>query len=90
MTVGSGHAILEFDSEGDGIIVNGTDIMNSNSAGKIVDFKIRPLKTITMRNELMVRDTGVVRDAGLRPIQSGSVPPCSSLFSDCWQTMNPQ
>lgn len=46
--VGDHDAVLEFETEMDGIKVNGVDMIKWNDAGKIVDFKvmIRPLKAI--------------------------------------------
>lgn len=46
--VGPSDAMLEFETEIDGIAVNGVDILRWNDAGKIVEFKvmIRPLKAI--------------------------------------------
>lgn len=46
--VGSHDAVLEFETEIDGIHVNGVDMIRWNDAGKIVEFKvmIRPLKAI--------------------------------------------
>ena len=46
--VGPSDAVLEFETEIDGVIVNGVDMMRWNDAGLIVDFKvmIRPLKAI--------------------------------------------
>ena len=46
--VGENDAVLEFETEVDGIFVNGVDMIRWNDEGKIVDFKvmIRPLKAI--------------------------------------------
>lgn len=46
--VGDHDAVLEFETEMDGIFVNGVDMIRWNDEGKIVDFKvmIRPLKAI--------------------------------------------
>ena len=46
--VGTHDAVLEFETEIDGIQVNGVDMITWNEEGKIVDFKvmIRPLKAI--------------------------------------------
>lgn len=43
--VGGSDAMLEFETELDGILVNGVDIIKWNAAGRIVEFKvmIRPL-----------------------------------------------
>lgn len=45
---GPNDAMLEFETEIDGIAVNGVDIIQWNDAGKIVEFKVmlRPLKAI--------------------------------------------
>ncbi len=54
--VASGHdAVLEFQVEIDGIIVNGVDMITWNDAGQIVDFKvlIRPLKAIQLIHQKM-------------------------------------
>jgi hypothetical protein len=46
--VDSNQAVLEFQSELDGIQINGVDIIRWNDAGQIEDFKVmvRPLKAI--------------------------------------------
>ena len=46
--IGERDAVLEFETEMDGIHVNGVDMIAFDDAGKIVDFKvmIRPLKAI--------------------------------------------
>ncbi|MEE8165768.1 MAG: nuclear transport factor 2 family protein [Myxococcota bacterium] len=46
--VGEKDAVLEFQTEIDGITVNGVDMIRWNDDGKIIDFKvmIRPLKAI--------------------------------------------
>ena len=46
--VGASDAMLEFETEIDGVQVNGVDIIRWNEAGRIVEFKvmIRPLKAI--------------------------------------------
>jgi hypothetical protein len=48
--VGDSDAMLEFETEIDGILVNGVDLIRWNDAGQIVDFKvmIRPLKAINL------------------------------------------
>lgn len=53
--VGASDAMLEFETEIDGIVVNGVDIIKWNAAGKIVEFKvmIRPLKAMTIIHERM-------------------------------------
>lgn len=53
--VGPSDAMLEFESEIDGIAVNGVDIIRWNASGKVVEFKvmIRPLKAINIVHERM-------------------------------------
>jgi SnoaL-like domain len=53
--VGQSDAMLEFETEIDGILVNGVDIIKWNGAGEIVEFKvmIRPLKAINLIHERM-------------------------------------
>lgn len=53
--VGPSDAMLEFETEIDGILVNGVDIIKWNPTGKIVEFKVmvRPLKAITIIHERM-------------------------------------
>lgn len=53
--VGASDAMLEFETEIDGILVNGVDLIKWNSAGQIVDFKvmIRPLKAINLIHQRM-------------------------------------
>lgn len=49
------HAVLEFEVEHDGILVNGIDMITWNEAGKISEFKvmIRPLKAINLIHQQM-------------------------------------
>ena len=53
--VGPGDAMLEFETEIDGVLVNGVDIIKWNEAGRIVEFKVmlRPLKAINLIHERM-------------------------------------
>jgi len=53
--VGPTDAMLEFETEIDGITVNGVDLIRWNDAGQIVDFKvmIRPLKAINLIHQRM-------------------------------------
>lgn len=53
--VGPADAMLEFETEIDGTIVNGVDIIKWNDAGQIIEFKvmIRPLKAINLIHERM-------------------------------------
>ena len=48
--VGDSDAMLEFETEIDGIMVNGVDMIRWNDSGQIVDFKVmlRPLKAINL------------------------------------------
>ena len=48
--VGENDAVLEFETEIDGIAVNGVDMIKWNDEGKIVEFKVmvRPLKAINL------------------------------------------
>ena len=53
--IGTSDAMLEFETEIDGVLVNGVDIIKWNEAGKVVEFKvmIRPLKAIALIHERM-------------------------------------
>jgi hypothetical protein len=53
--VGASDAMLEFETEIDGIRVNGVDIIKWNDAGQIVEFKVmlRPLKAIHLIHQRM-------------------------------------
>ena len=53
--VGNGDAMLEFETELDGIVVNGVDILRWNADGRVTEFKVmlRPLKAITLIHERM-------------------------------------
>lgn len=48
-------AMLEFETEIDGVMVNGVDIIKWNDAGRIVEFKVmlRPLKAINLVHQRM-------------------------------------
>lgn len=52
---GEWDAMLEFETEIDGVLVNGVDLIRWNEAGQIVDFKvmIRPLKAINLIHQRM-------------------------------------
>ncbi len=52
---GSHDAMLEFETEIDGVLVNGVDIIKWNDAQQIVDFKVmlRPLKGINVIHQKM-------------------------------------
>ena len=49
------HAVLEFVTEIDGIVVNGADMISWGADGRITDFKvmIRPLKAINLIHRMM-------------------------------------
>jgi hypothetical protein len=53
--IGTSDAMLEFETELDGIVVNGVDLIRWNDAGQIVDFKVmvRPLKAINLIHQRM-------------------------------------
>jgi SnoaL-like domain len=53
--VSDDHAVLEFECEVDGILVNGVDIMTFDANGKISEFKVmvRPLKAINLLHAKM-------------------------------------
>jgi hypothetical protein len=53
--VGDRDAVLEFETEIDGIIVNGVDMIKWNDDGKIVEFKVmlRPLRAINLIHQKM-------------------------------------
>ncbi|MGQ0799641.1 MAG: nuclear transport factor 2 family protein [Pseudomarimonas sp.] len=53
--VGPADAMLEFETEVDGVLVNGVDLITWNDAGQIVEFKVmlRPLKAITVIHQKM-------------------------------------
>lgn len=52
---GQGQAVLEFEVELQGILVNGVDMMRWNDAGLITEFKvmIRPLKAVSLIHQNM-------------------------------------
>lgn len=52
---GERDAVLEFETEIDGITVNGVDMIKWNADGKIVEFKVmvRPLKAINLIHQKM-------------------------------------
>ena len=53
--VGASDAMLEFETEIDGVMVNGVDLIKWNDAGQIVEFKVmvRPLKAINLIQQRM-------------------------------------
>lgn len=54
-TVGLSNAVLEFETEIDGVLVNGVDLITWNDVGQIIEFKvmIRPLKAINVIGQRM-------------------------------------
>lgn len=53
--IGASDAMLEFETEIDGIQVNGVDLIKWNDAGQITEFKvmIRPLKAVNIIHQRM-------------------------------------
>lgn len=53
--VGSHEAMLEFETEIEGVLVNGVDLIRWNAEGRIVEFKVmlRPLKAIQLIHQKM-------------------------------------
>ena len=53
--VGPSDAMLEFETEIDGVLVNGVDIIKWNDAQQIIEFKVmlRPLKAVNLIHERM-------------------------------------
>lgn len=53
--VGANDAALEFETEIDGIYVNGIDLLKWNDAGQVIEFKVmlRPLKAIQLVQQKM-------------------------------------
>ena len=53
--VGARDAMLEFETQIDGIVVNGVDLLRWDEAGRVVEFKVmlRPLKAINVVHERM-------------------------------------
>ena len=53
--IGEKSALLEFESEMDGIYVNGVDVISWNDEGKITEFKVivRPLQAVNMLHQKM-------------------------------------
>ena len=53
--VGASDAMLEFETEIEGVLVNGVDIIKWNEAGRIVEFKVmlRPVKAIGVVQQRM-------------------------------------
>src|SRR5262245_10649317 len=62
--VGASDAVLEFETEIDGIAVNGVDLIKWNAEGKITEFKvmIRPLKAINLIHQRMAATLESIRN----------------------------
>jgi len=63
--VGDRDAVLEFQVEIDGIVVNGVDMIRWNEDDRIVDFKVmlRPLKAVNLIHQKMAEALGVAPKA---------------------------
>ncbi|MGD9588816.1 MAG: nuclear transport factor 2 family protein [Pyrinomonadaceae bacterium] len=81
--VGEGDAVLEFETEIDGIIVNGVDLIKWNPDGKITEFKVmvRPLKAINQIREKMADELP------MKFIEGGSPHAHDKLQN--WRRVNP-
>ena len=55
--VDGNNAVLEFQTEIDGVTINGVDMIEWNDAGQIIDFKVmvRPLKAVNAIHQAMGR-----------------------------------
>ena len=53
--IGPSDAMLEFETEIDGVLVNGVDLIKWNDANQIIEFKVmlRPLKAVNLIHERM-------------------------------------
>jgi len=53
--IGPTDAVLEFETEIDGVLVNGVDLIKWNEAGQIIEFKVmvRPLKAVDLIHQRM-------------------------------------
>ncbi|MCB9480311.1 MAG: nuclear transport factor 2 family protein [Desulfobacteraceae bacterium] len=53
--VSGNNAVLEFETEIDGVKINGVDMMSWNEKGEIISFKVmlRPLKAINLIHKMM-------------------------------------
>jgi hypothetical protein len=63
--VGASDAMLEFETEIEGTVVNGVDLIKWDAAGQITDFKvmIRPLKAINLIHQRMAAMLESMKDA---------------------------
>jgi hypothetical protein len=64
--LGGSHAVLEFETEVEGIHVNGVDIITCDERGRIVEFKvmIRPLKAVNLMHRQMAAMLERMKAAG--------------------------
>ncbi|MEP3052097.1 MAG: nuclear transport factor 2 family protein [Erythrobacter sp.] len=64
--IGAGNVVLEFETEMDGIHVNGIDMIAFDQDGKISDFKVmvRPLKAVNKVWEMMAAQLEQQKSAG--------------------------
>ena len=69
-----GSAVLEFNAEIDGILVDGVDMIWWNAEDRIVRFKVmvRPLKAIQLLHERMAQTLERMLSAGRRPPAIGA------------------
>jgi hypothetical protein len=53
--IGQSDAVLEFETEIDGMVINGVDMIKWNDDGKITEFKVmlRPLKAVNLIHQKM-------------------------------------
>lgn len=63
--VGKHDALLEFETEIDGIVINGVDLIRWNAQDQITDFKVmvRPLKAMNLLHQLMAAQLQAGRPA---------------------------
>jgi SnoaL-like domain len=64
--IGPNDAMLEFETEINGISVNGVDIIKWNSDGKVTEFKVmlRPLKAVSLIHEHMGKMLATMKTRG--------------------------
>jgi ketosteroid isomerase-like protein len=64
--VGAEDAVLEFEVEIDGILVNGVDMIKADASGRIVEFKVmlRPLKAINLIHQKMAERLKAMQGGG--------------------------
>lgn len=64
--LGPSDAVLEFETELDGILVNGVDLIRWNAQGRVVEFKVmvRPLKAVGAVHQAMAARLQATRPGG--------------------------